>query len=165
MSDRKAETCAGLIRTMLVNLKMLLLVSQQQTSCETDIRPMRYALCCVLIDSTSYWACRDIFLLFWDISVSDSSPFLSPIATVTHTHPFNGPLSRTTQVSRYQRGKPIWILLKQRDSEWQWHQLGYMQLCTSLQADNHASTPPLSFLKGRMPFLLPNQQCQSTEGT
>jgi len=26
---------------------------------------------------------------------------------------FNGPLSRTTRVSRYQKGKPIWILLKQ----------------------------------------------------
>jgi len=33
--------------------------------------------------------------------------------------------------------KPIWILLKQ------WHQLGHMQVCTSLQTDNHASTPPL----------------------
>ena len=31
----------------------------------------------------------------------------------THTHPFNGPLSRTTWVSRYQKVKPIWILLKQ----------------------------------------------------
>jgi len=30
-----------------------------------------------------------------------------------HTHPFNGPLSRTTRVSRYQKVKPIWILLKQ----------------------------------------------------
>jgi len=29
-----------------------------------------------------------------------------------NTHTFNGPLSRTTQVSRYQKGK-IWILLKQ----------------------------------------------------
>ena len=30
-----------------------------------------------------------------------------------HTHtPFNGPFSGTTQVSRYQKGKPIWILLK-----------------------------------------------------
>jgi len=38
--------------------------------------------------------------------------------------------------------KPIEILLKQ-DSEWQWHQLGHMQVCTSLQTDNHASTPPL----------------------
>ena len=26
----------------------------------------------------------------------------------THTHPFNGQLSRTTRVSRYQKGKPIW---------------------------------------------------------
>jgi len=33
--------------------------------------------------------------------------------THTHTHPFNGPLSRTIQVSRYQKGKPIRILLTQ----------------------------------------------------
>ena len=31
----------------------------------------------------------------------------------THTHTFNGPFSGTTQVSRYLKGKPIWILLKQ----------------------------------------------------
>ena len=31
----------------------------------------------------------------------------------THTHTFNGPFSWTTRVSRYQKGKPIWILLKQ----------------------------------------------------
>ena len=52
-----------------------------------------------------------------------------------------------------------------RDSEWQWNLLGYMQVCTLLQTDNHASTPPLSFFTGRMPFLPPNQECQSTEGT
>jgi len=39
-----------------------------------------------------------------------------------------------------------------------------MQVCTSLQVDNHASTLPLSFFTGRMPFLPPNQQRQSTEG-
>jgi len=39
-----------------------------------------------------------------------------------------------------------------------------MQVCTSLQTDNHASTPPLSFFTGRVPFLLPIQQHQSTEG-
>jgi len=38
-----------------------------------------------------------------------------------------------------------------RDSEWQWHPLGHMQVCTSLQADNHASTPPLSFLQAGCP--------------
>jgi len=42
-----------------------------------------------------------------------------------------------------------------RDSEWQWHQLGYMQVCTSLQTDNHASTPPLSFYR---PDALPAAQ-------
>jgi len=51
-----------------------------------------------------------------------------------------------------------------RDSEWKWHQLGHMQVCTSLQTDNHASTPPLSIFTGRMPFLPPNQLRQSTEG-
>ena len=33
--------------------------------------------------------------------------------THTHTQPFNGSLSRTTRVSQHQKGKPIWILLKQ----------------------------------------------------
>jgi len=80
-------------------------------------------------------------------------------------HPFNGPLSRTTQVSWYQKGKTNLDFTEARDSEWQWHQPGNMQVCTSLQTDNYASTPPLSFFTGRMPFLPPNQQCQSTEGT
>ena len=39
-----------------------------------------------------------------------------------------------------------------------------MQVCSLLQTDNHASTPPLSFFTGQMPFLPPNQQRQSTEG-
>jgi len=39
-----------------------------------------------------------------------------------------------------------------------------VQVCTSLQADNHASTPPLKCFTGRMLFLPPNQQRQSTEG-
>jgi len=59
--------------------------------------------------------------------------------------------------------KPNWILLKQ-ESEWQWHQLGHMQVCTLLQTDNHDSNPTTQFFTGRMPFLLPNQQRQSTEG-
>jgi len=33
--------------------------------------------------------------------------------SLLNKHPFNGPLSGTTQVSRYQKGKPIWILLEQ----------------------------------------------------
>jgi len=74
-------------------------------------------------------------------------------------------LSGTTQVSRYQKGKTNLDFTEARDSEWQWHQLGHMQVCTVLQTDNYVSTPPLKFFRGRMPFLPPNQQRQSTEGT
>jgi len=62
----------------------------------------------------------------------------------TTLHPFNSPLSKTTHVSRYQKGKTNLDFTEARDSEWQWHQLGHMQVCISLQTDNHASTPPLS---------------------
>jgi len=44
-------------------------------------------------------------------------------------------------VSRYQKGKTDLDFTEARDSEWQWHQLGHMQVCTSLQTDYHASTP------------------------
>jgi len=50
-------------------------------------------------------------------------------------------------VSRYQKGKTNLDFTEARDSEWQWHQLGHMQVCISLQTDNHASSPPLSFLQ------------------
>jgi len=62
-------------------------------------------------------------------------------------------------VSRYQKGKTNLDFTEARDSDWQWHQ----QVCTLLQTDNHASTHH-SVFTGRMPFLKPNQQRQSTEG-
>jgi len=46
----------------------------------------------------------------------------------THTHtPFNGPLSRTTWVSRYQKGKTNLDFTEARDSEWHLHQLGHVK--------------------------------------
>jgi len=48
-------------------------------------------------------------------------------------------------VSRYKKGKTNQDFTEARDSEWQWHQLGRMQVCTSAQTDNHASTPLLKF--------------------
>ena len=73
----------------------------------------------------------------------------------THTHPFNGPLSRTTRVSRYQKGKTNLDFTEASDSWWQFHQLDHMQICTSLLTNNHASTPPLSFYR---PDALPAAQ-------
>jgi len=58
-------------------------------------------------------------------------------------------------VNRYQKGQTNLDFTEVRDSEWQWHQLGRMQVCTSLQTDNHASTPPSSFYR---PDALPAAQ-------
>ena len=68
-----------------------------------------------------------------------SSPLASPCTIIhthmhththahthTHTRTFNGPLSRTTWVSRYQKGKTNLDFTEAWDSEWQWHQLGHM---------------------------------------
>jgi len=63
-------------------------------------------------------------------------------------------------VSRYQKGKTNLDLTEARDSNWQWHQLGHMQVCTLLQTDNHASTPPLSFYR---PDALPAAQPTASE--
>jgi len=56
-------------------------------------------------------------------------------------------------VDRYQKGKTNLDFAEARDSEWHWHQLGHMQVCTSLQTDNHTSTPPLCFFTGWMDTL------------
>jgi len=81
----------------------------------------------------------------------------------THTHTFNGPFSRTIQVSRYQKGKTNLDFTEARDSEWQWHQLGCKSvphsILITMPAPHHSV-----FFTGRMPFLPPNQQRQSTEG-
>ena len=141
-------------------------------------------MCCVCQCVTC--RCRCIFIWWWSLNTTSTSPdwtlctlwLLTTSApgcslshttsllsrSVIYTHPFNGPFSGTTQVSWYQKGRTNLDFTWARDSEWQWHQLGHMQVCTLLQADNHASTPPLSFFTGRMPFLPPNQQRQSTEG-
>jgi len=63
----------------------------------------------------------------------------------SHSHPFNGPLSGTTRVN----------------SEWQWHQLGHMQACTSLQTDNNASTQPLSFSQAGCPSCYPTNSVKA----
>jgi len=80
-------------------------------------------------------------------------------SAVTHTRltAFSG----TTRESRYQKGKTNLHFTGARDSVWQWHQLGHMQVCTSLQTDNHASTPPLSFLQAGCPSCHPSNSVKA----
>ena len=93
-------------------------------------------------------------LVAYVISTTDCTQFtfyVVPFDSDTHTHPFNGPLSGTTRVSRYQKGTTTVDFTEARDSEWQWHQLDHVQVCTLLHTDNHISTPLLSFLQAGCP--------------
>ena len=70
--------------------------------------------------------------------------------------PFSSPFSGTTY-----KGKTNLDYTEARDSEWQWHQLGHMQVCTSLQTYNHARTPPLSFLQAGCPSCRPTNSVKA----
>jgi len=59
--------------------------------------------------------------------------------------------------SANQEGKTNLDLLEQETAsgEWQWHQLGQMQICTLTQTHNHVNIPPLSFLQAGCPSCRP----------
>ena len=81
----------------------------------------------------------------------------------THTHPFNGPFSGTPGWAGTRMVKSIWILLKQETvsgSGISW--ASGPSAPRSIQITTPA--PHRSVFTGRMPFLPPNQQRQSTEG-
>ena len=94
----------------------------------------------------------DVCVVSWKITIHH---------THTPTHTFNSPFSGTTRVSRYKKGKTNLDFTEARDSGWQWHQLGHMQVCTSLQTDSHASTPPLSFLQAGCPSCRPTNSVKA----
>ena len=84
--------------------------------------------------------------------------------THTHTHPFNGPFRGLPRWAGTRKVKPIWILPKQETvsgSVISW------AICHSAPRSRQITTPAPhhSVFTGRMPFLPPNQQRQSTEGT
>ena len=68
-------------------------------------------------------------------------------------------------MSRHQKGKTNLDFIGARDSERQWHQLGHMQIYTSLQTNNHASTPPLSFLQAGCPSCRPTNSVKALKAT
>ena len=120
---------------------------------------MKSAQCLPFI---SIFFCRTDALSFCQFFLHILQPAASTVvqwqqSSNTHTHActFNGSFSGTTRVSRYQKGKTNLDFTEARDSEWQWHQLGDMQVCTSLQTDNHASTSRLSFLQAGCPSCRP----------
>ena len=135
--------CLG-ITTALVKWTVTLWLASISWKCwtwrtiDSDVSPtLHYPLSCRLCSVCMHPA----FTCSWTYNTH----------THTHTHPFNGPFSGTTRVSRYQKGKINLDFNEARDSERQWHQLDHMQVCTSLQTDNHTSTPPLFFYRRDAP--------------
>ena len=79
---------------------------------------------------------------------------------MTHTHTHTHLMALYSGLPGWagtKRVKPIGIrdFTEARDSECQWHQVGHMQVCNSLQTDNHASTTPLIFLPAGCPSCCP----------
>ena len=104
------------------------------------------------------------FAVKWSLKIP---PHLAYVAILPYMHTYirlTALFSGTTRVSRYQKGKPIWILVKQETmsgSGISW------AICKSAPRSRQITTPEphRSVFTGRMPFLPPNQQRQSTEGT
>ena len=69
----------------------------------------------------------------------ESSFWYRPTRVVPDQRPLNGRCCCCcTRVSQYQKGETKLDFTAARDSEWQWNQLGHIQLCMSLKTDNHA---------------------------
>ena len=82
--------------------------------------------------------------------------------THTHTHTrLMAPIPGLFQVSRYQKGKTNLDFTEARDSEWQWHQLGHMQIYTLFDTDNHTSTLPLCFSQAECPSCHPTNSIKA----
>ena len=113
---------------------------------------------CASID-TSVWFCASKILIAIGYKKSEGNLWLSinPESSQHYIRSFNGPLSGTTRVSWYKKGKTSLDFTEAQDSEWQWYQLGHMQVCTSL----HASTPPLSFLQAGCPSCHPTNSIKA----
>jgi len=77
-------------------------------------------------------------------------------------HPFNGLFSRTTWVSRRQKGKPFWILLDQEMMPLAVASAGpYAGSHLHLTPDSHASTSPLIFLQAGCPSWHPTNSVKA----
>jgi len=66
-------------------------------------------------------------------------------------------------LSLYLKGKTNLDFSEARESEWMWHQLGHMQICTSPQTD--ASTQPLNFSQAECPSCCPINSIKALKAT
>ena len=84
-----------------------------------------------------------------------SSKLVKRLQTTTHYTCLTALCPGLPRWASTRKVKPIWILLKQETVS------GSGISCTLLQTDNHASTPPLSFLQARCPSWCPTNSIKA----
>ena len=83
--------------------------------------------------------------------------------THAHTHTFNSPLSGTTRVSRYQRGKTNLDFTEARDSEWLWHQLGHSKSASHSRQTTTPAPHHSIFLQAGYPSCHPTNSVKALQ--
>ena len=97
-------------------------------------------------------------------------PHLAYVATQTHTHRhahtrLTAPFPGLPGWAGTRKAKPNWILLKQETVNGSGISWAIMQVCTSFQTDNHASTSPLRFLQAGCPSCRPTNSVKALKAT
>ena len=166
--------CLSICVCVCVQVHLLCLLSytlQQNRLCSNDfLQSVALSLLPSARISPETWRVSTLTdYVYWFRQILDIVPSLRRngdmvriAGSYTHTHTRSTALCPgLPRLAGTRKVKPIWILLEQETvsgSGISWA----MQVCTSLQTDNHTSTSLHNFFSGRMPFLPPNQQCQST---
>jgi len=75
--------------------------------------------------------------------------------------PFLPPNQQRQSTEGIRKVKPIWILQKQETLSGSGVSCSHMQVSTSLQTDNHASTPPLCLLQAGCPSCHPTNSVKA----
>jgi len=97
-------------------------------------------------------------ILHRDISLFNCTAFTQIPLTETHTHPFNGPFSGSTRVSRYQKGKTNLDFTEARDSGIRW------AICKSAPRSRQITTSAphhSSFLQAGCPSCQPTNSIKA----
>jgi len=108
------------------------------------IKVYLHTLCCIWYFKVSIIQCTH-----WPVAIICQNNHTDR-HTRTHTH-----------THTHTRLTALCFFTEARDCEWQWNPLGHTQVCTSLQTDNHASTPLLSFLQAGCPSCRPTNSVKA----
>jgi len=103
-------------------------LSHRRVHCESKVRKCQTFHGVMCLWSYNLMAYTNLFIIIIF--------FYTPGSKDPHTH---------TRLTALYLGLPMWAGTRKVKPIWILHQLGHMQVCTSLQTDNHASTPPVRF--------------------